>query len=546
MREAKMTVTSVSTIAAHSKQVVDPFSVEVVRQGLASIAEEMTLIVMRAARSPVLREAGDLSSAITDARGGIIAQGRDLPVHLGVMAFTVKALIKYVGQQNIRYGDVWIVNHPEVGGNHLPDVKVIRPIFRGPELIAFGISLAHWADVGGGTPGSYNAGATDAWQEGLQIPPVRLMQQNEVCPEIMSFIKANVRGESEREGDILAQVACCMLADKRVNELVDRLSLETFLGAVVRIHEVSEQQVRRVLSSIPDGRYHGEDFIDGDGRGGPPVRIAVDIEIEGDQAVFDFSASGDSILAPLNTTAIVAQTSVIYVLKSISTEDMFHSDGCFRPIEVITRRGSILNPAPGYPLAAGNHETSQRIVDAVIRALSSAIPERVCAGGCGTAGLLIFSGRDPRGQWWTFYETHGGGEGAHMERDGHDATRVHLSNMANTPSEVVEAEYPIEVLRYAIRDDSGGKGKHQGGKGLVREYKVLSDQVTLTTIFERGVIPPYGLFGGEDGAPFKVTLQRGAERIPLSGCQNLPLGSGDIVLIETAGGGGFGSLARMY
>ena len=386
-----MAVTSVSTIAARSTHEVDPFSVEVVRQGLASIAEEMILIVMRAARSPVLREAGDLSSAITDARGGIIAQGRDLPVHLGVMAFTVKALIKHVGQQNIRYGDVWIVNHPEVGGNHLPDVKVIRPIFHGSKLIAFGISLAHWADVGGGTPGSYNAGATDAWQEGLMIPPVRLMQQNEVHPEIMSFIKANVRGDSEREGDILAQAACCMLADKRVNELVDRLGLETFLEAVAQIHEVSEQQVKRILSSIPDGSYHGEDFIDGDGRGGPPVKIAVDITIRGDQAVFDFSNSGDSILAPLNTTALVCQTSVIYVLKSISKEEVFHSDGCFRPLEVITRRGSIIDPLPGYPLAAGNHETSQRIVDAVIRALSAAIPERICAGGSGTAGLLIFS-----------------------------------------------------------------------------------------------------------------------------------------------------------
>ena len=540
-----MAVTSVSTIAARSIHEVDPFSVEVVRQGLASIAEEMTLIVMRAARSPVLREAGDLSSAITDARGGIIAQGRDLPVHLGVMAFTVKALIKHVGQQNIRYGDVWIVNHPEVGGNHLPDVKVIRPIFHGSQLIAFGISLAHWADVGGGTPGSYNAGATDAWQEGLLNSAGSVDAAERGRPEIMSFIKANVRGDSEREGDILAQVACCMLADKRVNELVDRLGLETFLGAVVRIHEVSEQQVRRILSSIPDGSYHGEDFIDGDGRGGPPVKIAVDIKIKGDQAVFDFSDSGDSILAPLNTTALVCQTSVIYVLKSISKEEVFHSDGCFRPIEVITRRGSIIDPLPGYPLAAGNHETSQRIVDAVIRALSTAIPERICAGGCGTAGLLIFSGRDPRGQWWTFYETHGGGEGAHMERDGYDATRVHLSNMANTPSEVVEAEYPIQVLRYAIRDGSGGKGKHQGGKGLVREYKVLSDRVTLTTIFERGVIPPYGLFGGENGAPFKVTLQRGTERIPLSGCQNVTVGRGDIVLIETAGGGGFGSLARV-
>jgi len=456
------------------------------------------------------------------------------------MAFTVKALIEHVGRQNISHGDVWIVNHPDVGGNHLPDVKVIRPIFAGSELIAFGISLAHWADIGGGTPGSYNASATDAWQEGLQIPPVRLMRGGEICPEIMAFIKANVRGDAEREGDILAQVAACTIADKRINELIDRLGKETFLSAVRRIHEISEQQVRRVIRSIPDGRYRGEDFVDGDGRGGPPIRIAVDIEITGDQAVFDFSGSADAIAAPLNTTTLVAHTSVMYVLKSICTEDMYHSDGASRPIKVITRRGSILNPDRGYPLAAGNHETSQRIVDAVIRALSSAVPERICAGGCGTAGLLIFSGRNPQGEWWTFYETHGGGEGAHKDRDGCDATRVHLSNMANTPSEVVEAEYPIEVVRYTIRDGSGGRGAHTGGNGILREYKLLCEQAMLTAIFERSVVPPYGLFDGQPGAPFKVTLQPGSERIPLRGCQNLPLHHGDIVLIETAGGGGFG------
>ena len=536
-----MADTSASTMQVIDRSGMDPFAVEVVRQGLASIAEEMTLIVMRAARSPVLREAGDLSSAITDARGGIIAQGRDLPVHLGVMAFTVKALLEHVGRKNIQKGDVWIVNDPAIGGNHLPDVKVIRPIFYETELVAFAISLAHWADVGGGTPGSYNAGASDIWQEGLRIPPVRIMRHDHLVAEVMAFITSNVRGHSETEGDILAQAASCMLADNRVQEMLDRLRLEVFRGACARIHEVSEQQVRRILSSIPDGVYHGEDFVDGDGRGGPPVKIAVKIDVRGDRAVFDFSGSDNAILAPLNTTPVVVHASVIYVIKSISKEEIYHSDGAFRPIEIITRRGSILNPRTGFPLAAGNHETSQRVVDAVICGLSNAIPERVCAGGCGTAGLLIFAGRDLQGQWWTLYETHGGGEGANIERNGHDATRVHLSNMANTPSEVIEAEYPIEVLRYSIRDDSGGAGRSRGGNGIVREYRVLSREATLTTIFERGVTPPYGLFGGESGAPFKVTLQRGSEHVPLSGCQNTSLEFGDIVLIETAGGGGFGS-----
>jgi N-methylhydantoinase B len=526
-----------------NRETIDPFSVEVVRQGLASIAEEMTLIVMRAARSPALREAGDLSSALTDSQGGIIAQGKDLPSHLGVMASTVKTVLAHVGSENLREGDVWIVNQPHVGGNHLPDVKLIRPIYFRTRLIAFGISLAHWADVGGGTPGSYNATASDLWQEGLQIPPVPIMRGNEIVPEVLTLILANVRGSEEREGDLLAQAAALLLADKHVTELVNRLGVDVFLGAVDQFHAVSERQIRRVLAAIPDGHYTGEDFLDGDGRGGAPVRVAVDIEVRGDEATFDFSASADAIPAPLNTTPYVTRSSVLYVLKSVVTEESFHSDGAFRPVKVVTRRGSILDPGPGYPVVAGNHETSQRIVDAVIKALSTALPDRVSAGGCGTAGLLIFSGRDPDGKYWTFYETHGGGEGAHQERDGYTVTRVHLANMANTPTEFIEAEYPIEVLRSAVRDDSGGRGTHRGGDGLVREYRVLADGVTLTTIFERGVVPPYGLFGGEPGKPFRVTLIRGDERVGLSGCQNRPVAKGDIVLVETAGGGGFGARA---
>jgi len=528
------------TKQSKAKSQVDLFSAEVIRQGLSSIAEEMTVIVMRAARSPALREAGDLSSALTDSHGGLVAQGKDLPIHLGVMAFTVKELIAAVGKDQMEKGDVWIVNQPGMGGNHLPDVKLIRPIFFRAELIGFGISLAHWADVGGGAPGSYDASATDLWQEGLQIPPVRIMRQDKIVPDILSFIRANVRGEAERDGDIRAQIAALQIAEKRVLELIERVGLSEYLQCVAHIHDVSEQQMLDVIASIPQGHYDGEDHIDGNGRGGPPVRIAVEIEVKASEIVFDFSKSADAILAPLNTTRCIANSAVLYVMKSLAPGEMYHTDGAMRPIRVITRLGSIVDPGFGYPVVAGNHETSQRIVDSIIRALSNIIPDRITAGGCGTAGLLIFAGRGLDGRWWTFYETHGGGEGAQNARDGCSATRVHLSNMANTPAEFIEAEYPIEVMRSAVRDNSGGRGARRGGNGLIREYRVLSDDVALTTVFERGVIAPYGLCGGEDGAKFRVTLIRGDQRIALSGCQNQALKSGDIVLAETAGGGGFG------
>ena len=524
---------------AHLK--TDLFSAEVVRQGLASIAEEMTLIVMRAARSPALREAGDLSSALTDANGGIVAQGRDLPVHLGVMAYTVKELIAAVGKDHIRRGDVWILNQPAVGGNHLPDVKLIRPIFWSSELIGFAISLAHWADVGGGAPGSYDAAATDLWQEGLQIPPVRIVAENEIVPDILAFILANVRGHREREGDIRAQISALQIGDRRALELIERVGRDVYLESVSHIHDVSERSMLQLINSIPPGRYSGEDFIDDDGRKGGPVRIAVEVAVTGDSISFDFSSSADAIPAPLNTTPFVVNSAVLYVLMALGSQEGYHSDGATRPIRIKTRLGSIVNPGPGYPVVAGNHETSQRVVDAVMRALSTVIPERVSAGGCGTAGLLIFAGRAENGRWWTFYETHGGGEGAQYSRDGCSATRVHLSNMANTPAEFIETEYPIEVLRSAVRTNSGGRGMRCGGDGLVREYRVLADGVVLTTIFERGVVAPYGLRGGQDGQTFQVTLIRDGERNALPGCYNTILQRNDVLLVETAGGGGFGS-----
>ncbi|HVZ46348.1 MAG TPA: hydantoinase B/oxoprolinase family protein [Ramlibacter sp.] len=519
----------------------DIFAMEVVRHGLASIADEMTAVVMRAARSPALREAGDLSSALTDAQGGIIAQGNDLPIHLGVMATTVKALIATVGLAAIQPGDVWILNDVEVGGNHLPDVKIVRPVFVAAELVAFAVSLAHWADVGGGMPGSYHAAATDLWQEGLRMPPVRLVRADAYVEDVLALVKANVRGPMEREGDIRAQVAALRFGEKRLLELVERVSLAGFRSAIAQLHSLAEKQMRSVVASIPDGTYFGWDRIDSDYRTGGSPRVAVNVTVRGSDIDFDFTRSDDAIRSPLNTTRFVANSAVLYVLKAIAGEEIYHADGLARCITLRTRKGSIVDPPLGLPVAAGNHETSQRIVDAIVKALAQAIPERVCAGGCGTAGLLIFSGQRGNGNWWTFYETHGGGEGAHAHRDGCSATRVHLSNMANTPAEFVEREYPLKVLRSAVRAGSGGHGRHAGGNGIRREYLVLQDKVMLTTVFERGVIAPYGLFGGEDGAPFRVTIRRGGETQALDGCANTQLAEGDVVIVESAGGGGYGS-----
>lgn len=527
---------------------VDPFTLEVIRNGLSAIAEEMSLVVMRSARSPLLREAGDLSSALTDRDGLLIAQGQDIPMHMGVMSFTVQEFLKHVPRDRLQPGDVWLLNLPSVGGNHLPDVKAIRPVFckdgKGSDrVVAFAVSLAHWADVGGAAPGSYYAAAYDAWQEGLRIPPLRIVTADGPDEEKLAVILANVRGPEERRGDILAQVAATRAAERRFVELFDRYGPQTVEDAFAALHDRAERQMRAAIRALPDGVYTGEDFMDDDGHGGPPTPVRVTLTIDGDAAVFDFSASGDAVPGPINTTRFITAASVYYVMKAVCGPEIQPSAGCYRPLRIVTRPGSILDAGADKPVVGGNHETAQRVADAVFLAFAKIAPERLSAGGPTTAGLLIFGGHREDGTWTTFYEVHGGGEGARADRDGMPAIRAHMANVMGTPAEVVEAEYPIRVERQEVRRGTGGAGRHVGGDGMRRVYRARVDGLTLTTMCERMVVPPYGLDGGETGAPYRIVLVRadGEER-ELPGKTNLRLARGDRVIAESSGGGGYGAV----
>jgi len=501
---------------------VDPFALEVIRNMLTATAEEMSLVVMRAAR--------------------LIAQGRDIPMHMGVMSFTVKEFLKRVPAERLAPGDVWFLNLPEIGGNHLPDVKAIRPVFVGDRIAAYAVSLAHWADIGGAVPGSYVAYATDAWQEGLRISPLRLFSAEGPDEEKLDLVLANLRGAAERRGDILAQMAATRMAEQRLQELFARHGAATLSAAITQLHDRAEAQMRAALNRLPRGTYEGEDWLDDDGAGGAPLPIRVRIDLEGETARFDFSESGDAARGPLNTTPFIAAASVFYAIKALAGPDIQANGGCYRPLEVITRPGSVLDPGPERPVVGGNHETSQRVADAIFKALEPAVPERLTAGGPTTSGLLLFAGNDDAGRWTTLYETHGGGEGARAERNGAPVVRVHMSNVMNTPAEVIEAEYPIRVECQTLRRGSGGKGAHRGGDGLVREYRVLAEELSLTSMFERAVVPPYGLQGGEAGAAFRVRVVPAAgEEYELPGKANVTLGRGDLVIVESCGGGGYGA-----
>ncbi len=524
---------------------IDPITLEVIRNALTAAAEEMSMVVMRAARSPLLREAGDHSSAVTDADGFLIAQGRDVPMHLGVMSFTVREFLKRIPKAQLSPGDVWFLNLPEVGGNHLPDVKAIRPIFLDGRIAAFSVSLAHWADTGGAVPGSYVAFATDTWQEGLRIPPLRVFTAAGVDREKLDIILANVRGAAEREGDILAQMAATRAADERLQQIAAEHGAGTIALAMAAIHDRAERQMRAAIRQIPEGTYAGEDWLDDDAAGGPPVLIHAEVTIAGDHALFDFTKSAGAARGPINTTPFITAASVFYVMKTLFGPDIQPCAGCYRPFEVRTRPGSVLEPGHDKPVVGGNHETSQRIADALFKAFAALIPDRLTAGGPTTSGLILFGGRRADGVWTTLYETHGGGEGARLDRDGAPVIRVHMSNVMNTPAEVIEAEYPIQIECQRLRAGSGGAGRHRGGEGLHREYRILCDDMSVTSMFERRVIPPYGLAGGEPGQRFRVEIREtSGNTYDLPGKANIRLGRGDLVTVESCGGGGYGPIAE--
>jgi N-methylhydantoinase B len=522
-----------------------PVTIEVVRNGLYAIAEEMSVIVMRSARSPLLKEAGDLSSALTDAQGRLIAQGRDIPIHMGVMGFTVKEFLKRITPDQLREGDVWFLNLPEVGGNHLPDVKAVRPVFFEGELVAFAINLAHWADIGGAVPGSYVPWATECYQEGLRIAPIRLFSKDGPERPALDFVLSNLRGRDEREGDIFAQFAANDVAARRLHEIFAHYGAATVTACFERLHEESEQQMRAALRALPDGAWEGEDFLDDDGIEDRRIRIKVRVEKKGDEATFDFTGTDPQSLGPVNTTYYIACSGVYYAMKALVAPEAPPNEGCYRPLHVIVPPGTMLSADPDRPVVGGNHETSQRVVDAIFKALAPVLPERVQAGGPTTAGLLILGARMPDGRWAVYYEVHGGGEGATDAKDGASAIRVHMSNVMNTPVEVVESEYPLMIEELALRPDSGGDGRHRGGLGFRRAYRVLGSDVTLTTMIERRIVPPYGLFGGGEAAPFRITLNPGtpSER-DVKGKETMKLAQGDLVLIETCGGGGYGHPAE--
>ena len=518
---------------------VDPVTLEVVRNAIYSIAEEMRVIVMRTTRSTLLKEAADLSCALTDAQGHLIAQGRDIPIHLGIMAETVKEFLHWLDDTPLEPGDAYVTNALAVGGNHLPDVKIIKPIFFGGELVAFSVAMAHWPDVGGSVPGSYNTKAREIYEEGLQIPPLRLFSSRGVDRGVLELLLVNMRAREEREGDIYGQRAACEVAARRLEESLARYGVDTVRACFAKFLDESEARMRAGISAVPDGVYHGEDWMDHDGITDRTIRIAAKVTIRGEEAIFDFSGTDPQAEGPINCTSFIVRSSVYYVAKTLFGPDIPPNAGCYRPLQVIVPEGTVLNPHPGAPVVGGNHETSRRVVDAVYLALAEAVPDRVTAAGFGSGGVLIYAGQD-----YVYFEPNVGGLGAGVEWDGTNGIHTTIGNVMNSPIEALEATFPFRIERYELIPNTGGRGRHRGGLGLRRATRVLEGPGQLATMVERTVVEPYGLFGGEPGRLCRLRLHTDGTTRELTGKVNCTISANTIVEIETSGGGGYGPPAE--
>ena len=518
---------------------VDPIELAVYKSAMHSVAEEMGAALRRTAFSPNIKERRDYSCAVFHGGGEAIAMGDHMPVHLGSMPMSVRQAIHRV---QLSPGDVAILNDPYAGGTHLPDITMVLPVFpEGESRPTFYVAArAHHADVGGYHPGSMGP-CREIYQEGLRIPPVKIVRGGVVVRDILDLLLCNVRTAREREGDLLSQIGACRVGEARLHEMIakyrgkaDDLSRELL--------DYSERLVRAELARMPAGTFAAADFLDDDGLSEMPVPIRVSIQIEpsAGRAKVDFSGSAAQVNSSINAVYAITYSAVYYVFRCLLPGDAPATSGIMRPIEVIAPSGTIVNADLPAPVAGGNVETSQRIVDVVLRALAKAIPERIPSASSGTMNNLTIGGTDARTQApFAYYETIAGGMGARPMADGLSGVHTHMTNSLNTPAEALEYAYPLRVRRYSYRAHSAGEGKFRGGDGLIREIELLAD-AQVTVLADRRRLAPYGLAGGEPGATGSTVLLRRDGAHPLPGKCSVSARKGDVVRIETPGGGGWG------
>jgi N-methylhydantoinase B len=531
----------------------DPATFEIVKNSLYKIAEEMRVVLAKTAYSPLLKSAGDYSCGVFDADGAMVAQGPDLPIHLGSMPDAVRAIVATFAA-DVHEGDVFLHNDPYFGGSHLPDVNVVRPAFYEGRLLGYTCLRAHWPDVGSATPGSYGA-VTEIFGEGLRLPPLRLISRGALNVDVEKLILANVRTPDERKGDLGAQLAATLRAAERLKALARRYGAAEIIGYMAQVMDYSDRLMRAALMDLPDGEGSFEDFCDGDGIADDdlgrdaPFRIRLSVRKTGDRLVVDFSGTDAQVKGPMNAPLSVTASGIYCGLKTaIDPNGLIPpNSGCWRSIEIRARKGSVVNAEFPAPVVYANHEMSHRVADMVMGALASFLPRQVMACSQGTSAILTLGGLDPRsGRRYVSYETVKGGYGARPNKDGINCIASGISNTMNTPVEVMETAFPVRIERYEINPDSGGAGRYRGGCGARRVWRLLEGaDATGALCMERMTSPPFGLLGGQAGAAavVKLTTPDGVTRdLPSKGAFGAPAGS--VIDMITPGSGGFGPIAE--
>ena len=518
---------------------VDPTRLEIFKNLFHSAAEEMGATLRRSAFSPNIKERRDYSCAVYDADGEVLAMGDHMPVHLGSMPASVAAARRAFA---LAPGDMVVLNDPFSGGTHLPDLTMVMPVYlpgrRRPTFYA--ANRAHHADIGGALAGSMGP-AREIYQEGLRIPPVKIFEDGRLKRDVMALLLANVRTPAEREGDLSAQIAACRTGERRLRAIERKYGEAEVLRYARHLLDYSAAMMRSALVALPRGTFAAEDFLDDDGVSDHPLRIAVRIRLDKNKAEVDFSGSSPQCKGNVNAVEAIAVSAVYYVFRCLLAEEVPATSGLLRPIRVIAPPGTIVNARPPAAVAGGNVETSQRIVDTLLRALAKAIPARIPAASQGTMNNFTLGGLDPRNANapFAYYETTAGGMGARPGLEGASAIHTHMTNSWNTPVEVLEQVYPVRLHAYRVRRGSGGRGQYRGGDGIIREMELLTD-ADVGLLCDRRRRAPYGLSGGEAGKPGKNKLLRKGKVTVLPGKCSFHAVAGSVLRIETPGGGGWG------
>jgi N-methylhydantoinase B len=526
----------------------DPIELAIFKNAFHSIAEEMGAALRRTSFSPNIKERRDYSSALFDAAGQVIAMGDDMPVHLGSMPMSVRAALQALTLDD---GDVAILNDPYDGGTHLPDITLVVPVYvdKGKKAAFYVANRAHHSDVGGMFPGSMGL-CREIYQEGIRIPPLKIVRRGELDRGLLALILNNVRTPREREGDLTAQIGACRIGAERLRQMTAKYGLPRVQRNMLAMLDHSERLMRQELRAMPNGEFRAEDFLDNDGLSESAVRIccAVRLDPKRARATVDFTGSDPQVAGSVNAVDAITYSATFYVFRCLLPEEAAPTAGLMRPITMVMPAGTVVNARPPAAVAGGNVETSQRIVDVLLRALAQALPQRIPAASSGTMNNLTIGGVYPAndaraGQAYAYYETAGGGMGASATSDGLSGVHTHMSNTLNTPVEALEYAYPFRVRRYSYRRGSGGGGQHRGGDGLVREIEVLTP-AQVTVLAERRRFAPYGLHGGSNGARGRTLwLEPGAiggVARELPGKCNLFVPAGAVIRLETPGGGGWG------